>query len=48
MFWSCQSEEQKKKDALKGIVDSMMEAWYVKLLKIIQDTGQVIILSILH
>ena len=28
MFWSCQSEEQKKNDALEGIVDSMMESWY--------------------
>ena len=37
MFWSCQSEEQKKKDALEGIVDSIMDSWYVKLLKIMQD-----------
>ena len=37
MFWSCQSEEQKKKDTLEGITDSIMESWYVKLLKIMQD-----------
>ena len=37
MYWSCQSKEQKKKDALEGIVDSMMDSWCVKLLKIMQD-----------